>query len=61
MFHRDENAAVNLYRYPEEPGNLAHLGGTRVESATSAGSASAPTRRLSETRMLGLVGDHESQ
>jgi putative transposase len=58
---RDENAAANLYRYPEEPGNLAHLGGTRVESSTSAGSASAPTRRLSETRMLGLVGDHESQ
>jgi putative transposase len=56
---RDENAAMNLYRYPEEPGNRASDGATRVESATAEGLA--PSSRLIETRMLGSVGDHESQ
>jgi putative transposase len=56
---RDENAALNLYRYPEEPGNLISRDGTRVESKTAAGRA--PKSLLIETRILGSVGDHESQ
>ena len=58
---RDENAAVNLYRYPEEPGNLAHLGGTRVETGSAVGGVSLRSDPAAETRMLGSVGDHESQ
>ena len=58
---RDDNAAVNLYRYPEEPGNLAREGGTRVESSAAVGSPALSSSRLGETRMLALVDDHESQ
>ncbi len=34
---RDENAAVNLYRYPEEPGNRTREGATRGETGSCGG------------------------
>jgi putative transposase len=60
--NRDENAALNLYRYPEEPGNLAHQGGTRVETGSAVGGVSLRSDPAIETRMLdSAVIDHESQ
>ncbi len=49
---RDDNAAVNLYRYPEEPGNRGGDVPTRGERSTSAGSLGDPSSRLGEPRML---------
>jgi len=58
---RDDNAAVNLFKYPEEPGNGAREGAKRGESWTSAGCLGVPASRLGEPRMLGTWSDHESK
>jgi putative transposase len=55
---RDENASVNLYWYPEEPGNRVREGATRGEIGDQAAMPSAP---IAEPRMLASwPSDHES-
>ena len=59
---RDENASVNLYWYPEEPGNRAGNGATRGEIGCQVAGVSPPPVPIGEPRMLAeLVHDHESQ
>ncbi|MGD9613850.1 MAG: RNA-guided endonuclease InsQ/TnpB family protein [Alphaproteobacteria bacterium] len=59
---RDENAAVNLYRYPEEPGNRARQGATRGETGSAAAGASPASDPAAEPRIPTAVrNDHESQ
>ena len=61
---RDENAAVNLYWYPEGPGNRGIAAPTRVETGCQAAGVSLLPVPVAETRMLAVIGhesDHECQ
>jgi putative transposase len=64
VMDRDENAAVNLYWYGEEPRNRALLGATRVETGCQAAGVSLLPVPVVETRMLAVMehaSDHECQ
>jgi putative transposase len=61
VMDRDQNAAVNLYWYPEERENRGREVPTRAEIGDQAGPLGDRPVPVMETRMLAGVGDHKGQ
>ena len=53
---RDANAAVNLHRYPEEPGNRVREGATRADIGDQAAARAARPVPVVEARILASQG-----